>query len=166
MIDLDNGHLDTFVPKKSRKSKPVKSAAENGAAKTPNRTFRRLWARIASVPVAGVCLTSVLSAALNGYCYSQHSPSPIGGWVLGVSIPAIILILGKVAGTSFKKSRWWVGAAAAISGIALLALSVVHCAESIALITGSGMAMSIPLAIAIDCGLVSCEMAIIADEIK
>src|SRR4051812_44175793 len=48
--------------------------------------------------VAGVVVMSVLSAMLNGYANSLHATIPWAGWMMGLTIPAIILLLGKVAG--------------------------------------------------------------------
>ena len=48
-----------------------------------------------------------------------------------------------------------------MSGVALLLLSVWHCSQSIALLTGSPVALA--LAVAIDCGLVACEVALITE---
>jgi hypothetical protein len=140
-------------------------------AKRPTRKRKAPPKTIAPVPqqeggnatryaaLAGVALTSLMSAALNGYCYSTHAPSPLAGWALGISVPILILILGRVAGGTKGTKRW----ASALSGASLLLLSVSHCAESISAITGSSLALAIPLAIAIDCGLVSCELALLDD---
>lgn len=106
----------------------------------------------------GVGLSACLSAALNGYHYSLHAPAAWAGWGLGLAVPCLILILGRVWGGATRKL---VGHTAAGAGLALLALSVVHCADSIAAVTGSGQWLAIPLAVAIDCGLVACEMALL-----
>jgi hypothetical protein len=52
---------------------------------------------------------------------------------------------------------------AGCSGAALLLLSVWHCSQSIALLTGSPVALALPMAVAIDCGLVACEVALISE---
>jgi len=44
-------------------------------------------------------------------------------------------------------------------GVALLALSVVHCTEAIHALTHSGVILSVLLAIGIDAGMVMCELA-------
>ena len=49
------------------------------------------------------------------------------------------------------------------SGVALLFLSVWHCSQSIALITGSPIALAMPLAVAVDAGLIACELALITE---
>lgn len=116
------------------------------------------------VATAGVALTAILSASLNGYCYSTHAPAPWAGWALGIAVPALILILGRVAGGAWKQGQRLVMGIATGSGLSLLALSVTHCATSISAVTGSSLGLAVPLAIAIDCGLVSCELALIAEE--
>lgn len=50
-------------------------------------------------------------------------------------------------------------------GVSLLALSIVHCAQSISLLTSSHWTLSTLMAVAIDGGLVACEMAeLVADS--
>src|SRR6202034_876982 len=46
-------------------------------------------------------------------------------------------------------------------GVAVLALSVVHCTEAIQALTHSGIILSVLLALGIDAGLVMCELAAI-----
>jgi uncharacterized membrane protein len=46
-------------------------------------------------------------------------------------------------------------------GVAVLALSVVHCTEAIKALTNSGVILSVLLAIGIDAGMVMCELATI-----
>lgn len=109
----------------------------------------------------GVVVMALLSALLNGYANSLHSPTAWAGWGMGIVTPIIVLILGKVAGSKWRVEQRWMAYLAGGSGIGLLALSVFHCAESIALITGSHLMLAAPMAIAIDIGLVACELAII-----
>ena len=45
----------------------------------------------------------------------------------------------------------------------MLLLSVWHCSESIALLTGSPVWLALPMSVAIDCGLVACEVALITE---
>ena len=58
-----------------------------------------------------------------------------------------------------KPVAWFAGG----SGIAQLFLFVWHCSEAIALLTGSLVALALLLALAIDCGLVACEVALISE---
>jgi len=74
-----------------------------------------------------------------------------------------VLVLSKVAGEKFRSGQKPVAWFAGVSGIALLVLSVWHCSEAIALLTGSPVALAMPLAVAIDCGLVACEVALITE---
>ena len=112
----------------------------------------------------GVLLMATLSAALNGYANSQHATVPAAGWGMGLVIPLIVLVLAKVAGKQLRRKQRRRAAFTAAAGVGLLALSVWHCAISISLLT-SGIAspgalvLALPMAIAIDCGLVSCEVA-------
>jgi hypothetical protein len=116
-------------------------------------------AELAYWAVAGVAVMSALSAALNGYDHAQHAPSAVAGWLMGLSVPAIILILGKVAGLAFKRGYQALAYTTAAAGVGLLALSVWHCAASIAALTGSPVALALPMAVAIDVGFVCCEYA-------
>lgn len=112
----------------------------------------------------GVVFMLGLSGMLNGYANAQHAPAAWAGWLMGLSVPVIVLVLSKVAGEKFLKNQRGPAWLAGGSGLALLVLSVYHCAESIALLTGSGLGLAIPFAIAIDCGLVACEFALITEK--
>jgi hypothetical protein len=102
---------------------------------------------------------SLLSAGLNGYANSMHASVEWAGWAMGIVIPAIILILGKVAGILYKRRQNQLAYLTAGAGIGLLLLSVWHCASSIALLTGSDIIAAVPMAVAIDVGFVACELA-------
>lgn len=114
------------------------------------------------------CLTvwtcAALSAVLNGYSASQHAPIPVMGWLLGLTIPAIVLLLGRVSGKLWKRGNKPLAYFAGGSGVGLLVLSVYHCAESISLLTGSGLILSVPMAIAIDAGMTASELAAISES--
>ena len=105
----------------------------------------------------GVAFTLALSAGLNGYANAQHAPLAWAGWLMGLAVPVLVLVLSKVAGERWLLGQKLVARFAGGSGVALLALSVWHSANSIALLTGGGLV----LAVAIDCGLVACEVAIV-----
>jgi hypothetical protein len=111
----------------------------------------------------GVGLMLVLSAALNGYANAQHAPVAWAGWLMGLAVPVIVLVLAKVAGEKHRAGQKAVARFAGASGVALLLLSVWHCSQSIALLTGSPVALALPMAVAIDCGLVACEVALITE---
>jgi hypothetical protein len=107
---------------------------------------------------------SALSAGLNGYANAQHAPYAWAGWLVGIAIPAIILVLGKVAGLCWRRGNRPLAYATAGAGVGLLGLSVWHCASSIALLTGSPLFLALPMAVAIDAGFVACEIAALEAE--
>lgn len=112
----------------------------------------------------GVLFTLILSGLLNGYANAQHAPVAWAGWGMGLSVPVILLFLSKIAGEKYLKNQRGPAVLAGGSGLALLVLSVYHCAESVALLTGSGLGLAVPMALAIDCGLVACEVALITEK--
>lgn len=141
------------TPKPRRTRKPRAKAAPA----TTSATGAAGWAQF------GVVFTLILSAALNGYANAQHAPAAWAGWLMGLAVPVLVLTLSKVAGVKYLAGQRAVAWAAGASGVALLFLSVWHCSESIALLTGSGLALAVPMAVAIDCGLVACEVALISE---
>lgn len=114
----------------------------------------------------GVALMAVLSAGLNGYANSLHATVGWAGWLMGLAIPAIILILAKVAGLLFKRGARPLALTTAGVGVGLLGLSVWHCAIAIALLTNSPLALAALMAVAIDGGFVCCELALLEEERK
>lgn len=52
----------------------------------------KYWSR------AYIALSVAMSMGLNAYAFSQHATVPWAGGALGVIIPALVLILGRVAG--------------------------------------------------------------------
>lgn len=152
-MSKDNGRM-VKAPVKRTARDPRES---KGAC--PKLTARH-WA------LFGVGFTAVLSAGLNGYANAQHASVLWAGWAMGLAVPILVLTLAKVAGLKWKsggKNRW-IGGFAGGSGVALLFLSVWHCALSISLVTGSSIYLALPMAVAIDCGLVACEVALISEE--
>lgn len=153
-----NGEQDQ--PKPAAKPKPArKPKAKPAPTVAPDRSLHQT-ATITVFTCAG------LSALLNGYSAAQHAPIPALGWFLGLAIPVIILLLGRVAGKLWLRgpSRRSLAYFAGGSGVGLLVLSVYHCAESISMLTGSGLVLAVPMSVAIDCGLVSCELAAISES--
>lgn len=118
----------------------------------------RRWA------VAGVALTLGLSGWLNGLAFSAAAPVPAHGWVLGLAIPAGILIFSRVAALCYAAGRRGLGYAGAAACLSILVLSVQHIAVSIARLTGEHVALAALLALAIDLGLVVCELATVRDD--
>lgn len=143
-----------------------KSAARPAARRRPKAAAAKPAAKAGSVAkwaAFGVIFTLALSAMLNGYANAQHSPVAWAGWLMGLSVPVLVLVLSKVAGEKYRAGQRPVAWFAAASGVALLILSVWHCSQSIALLTGSPVALAMPMAVAIDCGLVACEIALISE---
>lgn len=113
--------------------------------------------------MSGVIVMAALSALLNGYANAQHATIPAAGWGMGLVIPVIILLLGKVAGLLYKRQQTRAAYLTAGTGIGLLALSVWHVSLSIAALTGSPLLLAFPMAVAIDAGFVACEFAALLD---
>lgn len=132
--------------------KPVK-ARKPAPARVKRPDALKVWA------TAGVAVMSGMSALLNGYANSLHAGAPWAGWLMGIAIPVIVLILGKVAGLVYQRGHARGAFALGAVGSGLLFLSVWHCSTSISLLTGSGVFLSMPMAVAIDMGLVGCEVA-------
>ena len=107
----------------------------------------------------GVSLMGVMSMGLNGYANAQHATVAWPGWAMGIAVPCIVLIVARVAGLKYKSGKRIAAKMGAGVIAALLLLSVWHCATSIALLTGSHIVLALPMAVAIDCGLVYCEYA-------
>lgn len=146
----------TVEPSRNGSYKPSKAKRKSRAAAKPAADAAVVrWASF------GVAFTLVLSAALNGYANAQHAPYAFAGWLMGLAVPVLVLVLAKVCGEKFRAGQRPVAWFAGGSGVALLCLSVWHCSEAIALLTGSPVALALPLAVAIDCGLVACEVSLI-----
>ncbi len=161
MIDVSprsqlNG--STSVPTASHKGK--RKPRKRSTVENPAIRIGRQWA------LFGVIFTTLLSSLLNGYANAQHAQYAMAGWLMGIAVPVLVLTLCKVAGESLAVGMRGVAMGSGASGIALLFLSVWHCSSSIAFITGSTTALAIPMAVAIDCGLVACECHLIASKRK
>lgn len=156
-------HYETAAPVSAKAKKPrpksklkVLPVATESPAPTANTSTVK-WSKF------GVAFTLALSAILNGYANAQHSPLAWAGWLMGLSIPVIVLTLAKVAGEKFRDNQKTIAYLCGGSGISLLFLSVWHCSQSIAMLTGSGLFLAVPLAVAVDAGLVSLELALISE---
>lgn len=113
---------------------------------------------------AGVALMAGMSAYLNGYANSLHASNWIMGATTGALIPAIMIILARVAAKQYKRHYRRLSYFTAGSGLGLLVLSIRHCALSLALLTSGNISWyefiwALPMAITIDAGLVACEIA-------
>jgi FtsH-binding integral membrane protein len=154
--------IEVAAKKSRRPARKPKPAVTSLSAPAPAASVTAV-SRAKPWATFGVGFTLVLSAALNGYANAQHAPDPWAGWLMGFAVPVLVLVLSKVSGEKYQVGQKTVAWFAGASGAALLFLSVWHCANSIALLTGSGLALAIPMAVAIDCGLVACEVAIISE---
>ncbi len=111
-----------------------------------------------------VVAACVLSSGLNAWanvdmCGSENVVAMGAAGILGAVVPGLAWMLSKIAGHAYRAQRrhmsMFVGAAA----VALLVLSVWHCAHAIALLTGGGVVLSGLLAVGIDYGLVASEVS-------
>lgn len=112
------------------------------------------WAR------SGVFLSLGLSGLLNGYANAEHAVAGMGwaGWGLGLCVPALVLILSRVSGGAYLRGRRVLGSVGGAVALALLALSVRHCAHTFAALTGADMVSAVLWAVGVDAGLVVCEL--------
>lgn len=102
-----------------------------------------------------------LSGLLNGFANALTSPHPLAAWGMGLVIPAIVLLGSRMAGGSQRRKVAWLAGVFGSASAGLLLLSVWHCAESISLLTGTSLALAMPMAVAIDVILIACELAAI-----
>lgn len=144
-------------PTRTRKPRALTVKTTTGAAlAAPSHTADPLtrWAR------AGVALSLGLSGLLNGYANAEHAVAGMGwaGWGLGLCVPALVLILSRVSGGAYLRGRRILGAVGGTVALALLALSVRHCAHTFAALTGADMVSAVLWAVGVDAGLVVCEL--------
>lgn len=130
---------------KGGKAKGKKAVASDGGLKA--------WA------YGGAVGTLALSGWLNGMAFSLSAPEPAHGWVLGVAIPVGILTFSRVSALLWGRGRRRLAGAGGVACLSMLLLSVQHCAASIARLTGEPLALAALMALAIDAGLVVCELA-------
>ena len=112
----------------------------------------------------------VLSSGLNAWanvdmCGSENVLACGAAGVLGAVVPGLAWMLSKIAGHAYRAGRRRMAGAVGAAAVALLVLSVWHCAHAIALLTGGGVVLSGLLAVGIDYGLVASEVsAVMATE--
>lgn len=136
--------------------KPVRAKGKRPAAvKAAKRASDglRAWA------YAGIGLTLGLSAWLNGLAFSGSAPWPVAGWGLGIMVPVLVLVFSRVAALLWGRGRRGLALVGGGAVLAVLGLSVQHLAASVAKLTGEGTATAFLLAVAVDVGLVVCELA-------
>jgi hypothetical protein len=156
IAELSNDLHPAALPAPPRtRRKPARRASSPAAVEQPSAVARSAG--------LGVGLMLVLSAGLTGYANAQHSPVAWAGWLMGLAVPVIVLVLAKVCGEKWRAGQKPIARFAGSSGAAPLLLSVWHCSQSIAILTGSPVALAQPMAVAIDCGLVACEVALISE---
>jgi hypothetical protein len=113
-----------------------------------------------------VLLACDLSSGLNCWanvdlCGSDSVLGQVSAGGLGAVVPVLVWLLGKIAGHAYRAGRRQVCWAVGTAGVALLALSVWHCAHAIALLTGGGLVLAGLMAVGIDYGLIASEVAAI-----
>jgi hypothetical protein len=81
---------------------------------------------------------------------------------LGVFIPLMSVATSKIAGTLAGHGHYALAAFGALIGVAVLAVSPSHLAWAVRDVTGSGPRASWALAVALDCGIVLCELVHVA----
>jgi len=120
-----------------------------------------------------VILLVLLSCGLNGLAAAELAAEEykIAAWLMGGSVPVIVLLLSTISGQVWQLSRlldgawyanhltyWtWLGGGATLW---LLYLSISHCAHSIEHLTGCTPEEAYPMATAIDLGLVFAKGAV------
>ncbi len=132
------------APKAIERPAPVRRAAEEA------------WAH------GYVWGAAAVSCGLNGLAFSSHAAPGLAwaAWGLGIVVPAGVLALGRWAATLFRRGRKTLSAAVGAIAGALLLLSVWHCTESIAALTGSPLVLAGLMAIAVDAGMAACEVSV------
>jgi predicted anti-sigma-YlaC factor YlaD len=112
--------------------------------------------------VAYIVLAALLSCGLNAQANIRHAPE---GWrtmaaaALGCIIPALVLLAGRVAGYLHKRGMPWGAVAVGFIASVALGLSVWHCQDSIAVLTGAHPFLATAMAVTIDAGMIACEAA-------
>jgi hypothetical protein len=144
-----NGH-----GKRSRKAKEAPSTPSNAARQ--RQAAAQLAVKWAHRYTA---LAIVLSAGLNAYASrtGEGIAHQLAGATLGASVPVAVWVLAQVAAWTYRAGWRRLAYVPSIVATAMLALSVTHCATAFASLTGTGLALSVCLAIGIDCGLVASE---------
>lgn len=157
------GQVDTRA--KARKRKPA-----NRTSRKPGKARKAALSQMAAWADRYVIPAVVLSAALNAWANVLLSPAvdaggKIAAGVIGAVVPGLTWIAFKVAGWSYRAEHRNVALAVGAAGLCLLLLSVSHCAHAIAHLTGCGWWMGLLMAIGIDYGLVSSEVAAIVAHV-
>jgi hypothetical protein len=144
-------------------TKPVERPEQRPRAKRDNLKRPRPTKRdpLKLTAYTAVMLTLGFSAWLNGEANAFYAGEGhlISAWAMGLSVPALVFLMGRLAQLCKERKATAVSNAAGIVGIVLLFLSVHHCSTSIQSITGAPWYLALASAISIDCGLVVSELA-------
>ena len=112
-----------------------------------------------------VALSAVMSMVLNAMANCHHAQDHVVmAGAMGALIPILVLLLGRVAGLLYRRRKPRLAYCVGGIGVVLLMLSVFHCTESIAVLTGSKWLLAAALAVGIDCGLVACEVVSVIED--
>jgi|HubBroStandDraft_4_1064222.scaffolds.fasta_scaffold00070_62 hypothetical protein len=101
---------------------------------------------------------SAVESGLNGVLSTESRDGRKGGKQRR-KVDGTTVQRAKRASKGQLSARRWVSIGVGGVGCFALALSVVHCSDALVMTTGSWLPLAIALAIAIDCGLVACEIA-------
>ena len=145
------------------RKRAVKPATAQPSKRALAQADRHEWSH------RGLYLTVGMSACLNAYANYQHAPmgyACVGAIALGIGVPCLIFILCKVAGMQYRSharlGSFELAYFTAGVGVSLLVLSIYHCACSLALLSGvNHWGWCVPMAIAIDGGLIACELDLV-----
>ena len=140
-------------------AKPRRKSRAKARPATGTDNLRR-WSK------SGIGLTLAMSALLNAYAYVTSLEGPTAMLVcavvaLGIAIPLLVLISSEVAGILWHRRQRHLAYATCATGAWLLALSVWHCACAVSTLTHSPIYLALPMAVAIDAGLVCCKLALL-----
>jgi hypothetical protein len=105
----------------------------------PQRTTRPRRDPLKTTACITVVLTLGFSGWLNGSANCSYAGEGhlISAWAMGLSVPALVFLMGRIAQLSRERRAMRVSNAAGFVGIVLLFLSVHHCSTSIQQITGA-----------------------------
>jgi len=158
--------MNVEKPNKARTRKDTMTATMHKHVEKPKTRTRKPDDNLGRWCMAYVVLAAVMSMGLNAWANGQHAPAGTqwAAWGMGASIPVLVLLLGKVAGLCYKRGNRPLAYAAGGVGVAVLALSVFHCYQSISLLTGSGWLVACLLAIGVDAGMVVAEVVSVVEN--
>lgn len=117
----------------------------------------RVWSYV------GVGTTLSLSAWLNGLAFEERASSAAAGWVLGLMVPILVLVFARVSALLWGRGQRWLAGVGGCAVLSILALSVQHLAGSISRLTGEAGWTAALMAVAVDAGLVVCELATVRE---